>query len=78
MTFPHRVNDDLFYRDLEGREGFVVFNRTKKLAYFGPNIASADGHAFPPGYSAEALRHVADHLDALPGDYEADSGEGGS
>lgn len=61
MSFPADVNGHLFYQSPDGREGFVIFDRDKKLAYFGTDINSE--HNFLVGFTAEALRRIADSLD---------------
>lgn len=61
MTIPAWVNCDFLYRSPDGREGFVLFDREKKLAYIGPDINSE--HKFPVGLTADMLRKIADNLD---------------
>ena len=61
--FLTRVNGDLLYRSPDGREGFVIFDRDKKLVYFGASVDSPPGQAFPVGFTAEALLRIVAMLD---------------
>lgn len=64
MTFIASVNHDLLYRSPEGREAFIIFNRSKGLAYIGTD---ATNPGFLVGLTPAALREIADRLDAMSG-----------
>lgn len=62
--FIAQVNEDLLYRDPDGREGFITFNAKRGLAYFGPDINQPD-FLVTVGYDAATLRRIADRLDRM-------------
>lgn len=62
MTFPLQVNSDLLYRSPDGRECFVIFDG-HGLAHIGVDITSPETLR-TVGLTAEALRTIADRLDA--------------
>lgn len=62
MTFPAKVNEDFFYRAPDGRECFVVFDGDSH-AHFGSDVTAEPGLHRTVGFTAEALRFIADVME---------------